>query len=138
MASSGFCLTPYSPSPTHQPTTIIFCSSIYLVQLFDEVPEVIQAALLDLQQVLVQGNMQELIQPGLLGHQHLHHCAKCLTVLRVKLHGRTTETTSGMSTLVRAREETTTELLVLNLSGQNSFTHYSATILTGTYTLGQH
>lgn len=114
MASSRVCPTQHSPPDPPAP---------YLVQLLDEVPEVVQAALLDLQQVLVQGSMQQLIQPGLLGHQHLHHRAECLTILRVKLHRSTTETTSGMSTLVRAREETTPELLVWKSSVLNSFTH---------------
>lgn len=48
--------------------------------------EVIEATLLDLLQVLIQRNLQQIIQTGLLFNQHLHHDVECLTVLPVKLH----------------------------------------------------
>lgn len=109
----AFCQTPFS-----SPSSTSHRNPIYLVQLLDEVPEVVQAALLDLQQVLVQRSLQQLVQPGLLGHKHLHHRAECLTVLRVKLHrSKNGDEIRNVNVGARAHtwEETTTELFMLKL-----------------------
>ena len=58
----------------------------HLVQLVDVEAQALQASLADLHQTVLQWALQLLLQPWLLGHQHLHHRSKGLTVLPVQLH----------------------------------------------------
>lgn len=57
----------------------------HVVQVGDEAAQVVEATLTDVAQVLLQRDLKQLLQAGLLGDKHLHHHAKRLTILTVNL-----------------------------------------------------